>query len=95
LLNRAAAELLVSASNLSKWEKVGIGAMDPKDKLFKSKKMCSHPGPPGQLATIDEPLLRYVFKQRKQGIVINTFKVALRASFLSAGFHPSLRAVAR
>ena len=66
-LNRAAAELHVSASNLSKWEKVGVGTMDPKDKLFKSKKMCSHPGPPGQLATIDEPLLRYVFEQREQG----------------------------
>jgi hypothetical protein len=86
-LNRAAAELRVSASNLSKWEKVGVGSMDPKDQLFKSKKMCSHPGPPGQLATIDEPLLRYVFEQREQGIVVDTFKIALRASFLSSGFH--------
>ncbi len=61
--------------------------MDPKDKLFKSKKMCSHPGPSGQLATINEPLLRYVFEQHKQGFVVDTFKIALRASFLSTGFH--------
>jgi hypothetical protein len=61
--------------------------MDPKDKLFKSKKMCSHPGPPGQLATINEPLLCYVFEQCKQGIVVNTFKIALRASFHSPRFH--------
>ncbi len=77
----------MSASNLSKWEKAGVGTIDPKDKLFKSKKMCSHPGPPGQLATINEPLLRYVFEQRKQSIIVDTFKIALRASFLSPGFH--------
>ncbi len=77
LLNRATAELCVSAANLSKWEKAGVGTMDPKDKLFKSKKMCSHPGPSGQLATIDEPLLCYVFEQREQGLVIDTFKIAL------------------
>ncbi len=44
-LNQAAAELRLSAANLSKWEKAGVSTMDPKDKLFKSKKMCSHPGP--------------------------------------------------
>ncbi len=47
--------------------------MDPKDKLFKSKKMSSHPGPPSQLVAIDKPLLHYVFEQHEQGIIINTF----------------------
>jgi hypothetical protein len=87
LLNCAAAEFCTSAANLSKWEKVRAGTMDPKDKLFKSKKMCLHPGPSCQLATIDEPMLRYVFEQRKQGIAVDTFKIALGASFLSPGFH--------
>jgi hypothetical protein len=85
-LNRAAKELRVSAANLSKWEKARVGDMDPKDKLFKSKKMSSHPGPPGQLSTIDEPLLRYVFEQREQGLVVDTLSVVLRASFLSPEF---------
>jgi hypothetical protein len=49
--------------------------------------MCLHPGPPGQLAAIDKPLLRYVFKQHEQGFLVNTFKIVLRASFLSPGFH--------
>ena len=52
-LNRAAAELRVSAANLSKWEKAGVGSMDPKDKLFKSNKKANLPGPPSQLAVID------------------------------------------
>ncbi len=78
----------MSTANLSKWEKVGVGTMGPKDKLSKSKKMCLHPGPPGQLAAIDEPLLCYVFEQCKQGFLINTFKIVLQgAFFLSPGFH--------
>ena len=52
------------------WEKAGVGTMDPKDKLFKSKKMCLHPGPSAQLATIDKPLLQYVFEQREQGFIV-------------------------
>ncbi len=77
----------MSTANLSKCEKAGVGTMDPKDKLFKSKKMSLHPAPPGQLAAINEPLLRYVFEQCEQGFVVDTFKIVLRASFLSAGFH--------
>jgi len=60
--------------------------MDPKDKLFKKNKLCSHPGPPSQLAAIDESLLRYVFEQREQGIVVDTIKIILCASFLSPEF---------
>jgi hypothetical protein len=29
------------------------------------------------LAAIDEPLLRYVFEQREQGLVVDTVKVIL------------------
>jgi hypothetical protein len=60
--------------------------MDPKDKLFKSKKMPTHPGPSGQLSVIDEPLLRYVFEQCKQGYVVDTVKILLRTSYLSPEF---------
>jgi hypothetical protein len=56
-LNSVACELHVGSLNLSRWEQEKVGEMDPKDKLFKSKKMSSHLGPPGQLSAIDEPLL--------------------------------------
>ena len=64
LLNHAASELRVSAANLSRWERAGVGVMDPKDKLFKSNKKANLPGLPIQLVVIDEALLCYVFKQR-------------------------------
>jgi hypothetical protein len=60
--------------------------MDPRDKLFKRKKKASHTGLFGQLEAIEEPLLHYVFELRKQGIVLNTFTVALRAFFISLEF---------
>ena len=85
-LNRAASELRVSAANLSKWEMVGVGSMDPKDKLFKSRKKAKLPGPPSQLEVIDEALLHYVFEQREQGFVIDTLKIVMRASYLFPGF---------
>ena len=76
----------MGSSNLSRWEQEKIGEMDPKDKLFKSKQMSAHSGPSGQLSAIEEPLLCYVFEQREQGFVINTFKIVLRASYLSPEF---------
>ena len=76
-LNRAASELHVSAANLSKWEKAGVGSMDPKDKLFKSKKKANLPGPPSQLAVIKKALLRYVFEQHEQGDVVDMLKIVL------------------
>ncbi len=84
----------MSAANLSKWEKAGVGSMDPKDKLFKSKKKAKLPGLPSQLEVIDKVLRRYVFKQREQGFVIDMLKIILRASFLFPRFcNKSFRAV--
>ena len=96
-LNRAAAELRVSASNLSKWEKVGVGSMDPKDQLFKSKKMCSHPGPPGQLATIDEPLpaMSSSSASRVSSSTRSRLRSERRSSLPASTRSPSPRAVAR
>ena len=86
-LRSVASELRVGSSNLSRWEQENVvGQMDPKDKLFKSKKLCTHPGPPSQLAAIDEPLLRYVFELREQGQVVDTLKIVLRASYLAPDF---------
>ena len=44
--------------------------------------MSAHPGPPGQLNAIDKPLLRYVFEQREQGFVVNTFSIVLCVYYL-------------
>ena len=40
-------------------------------------------GPVSQLKAIKGALLRYIFKYREQGVVVNTFMVTLRASFIS------------
>jgi hypothetical protein len=42
------------------------------------------------LEVIKEPLLRYVFELREQGIVVNMFTVALRASYLLPEFFEKL-----
>jgi hypothetical protein len=88
-LRGAAAELSVSASLLSRWEAQKVGEMDPRDKLFKSKKKSNLPGPLSQLEGIEEPLLRYIFEMHKQGVIINSWNVALRASYLSPEFRES------
>jgi hypothetical protein len=82
LLQGIAAELKVCALLLSRWEAQKVGEMDPRSKLFKSKKKAKIAGPLSQLEVIEEPLLRYVFELHKRGIAINTFTVALRASYL-------------
>jgi hypothetical protein len=85
-LRGTAAERSVSALLLSRWEVQKVGEMDPCNKLFKSKKKANLPGPLRQLEAIKEPLLRYIFEMRKQGVIINSWGVALRASYLSPEF---------
>jgi hypothetical protein len=85
-LRGAAAELSVSVLLLSRWEAQKVGEMDPCDKLFKSKKKTNLPGPLSQLEGIKEPLLCYIFEMREQGVIINSWNVALRASYLSPEF---------
>ncbi len=60
-----------------------INKVDPMDLLFTKKKKADHPGPLSQLMAIEEPLLCYIFKLRKQGQTINTFVIVLRASYIS------------
>ncbi len=57
LLQGIAAELKVCASLLSRWEAQKVGKMDPRDKLFESKKKVNVTGPLSQLEVIKEPLL--------------------------------------
>ncbi len=71
---------------LSRWEAQKVGEMDPCNKLFNSKKKVNVAGLPSQLEGIKEPLLCYIFKMREQGVVINTWRVALRASYLLPEF---------
>jgi hypothetical protein len=85
LLWGAAAELSVSALLLSRWEAQKVGKMDPRNKLFKSKKKANLPGTLSQLEGIEEPLLHYIFEMRKR-VIINSWNVALRASYLLPEF---------
>jgi hypothetical protein len=85
-LHAAALELHVSAANLSKWVSQGVGEIDRLDKILRSKKKAALPGPASQLKAIEGALLHYIFEYREQGVSVDTFKLAMRASFLSPEF---------
>ena len=80
------AELHVSHSNLVKWTAKGIGNFDSMDKILKFKKKLTGNGPLGQLKSLEDALLHYIFKLREQGLLVNTFIAMLRVSFLSPEF---------
>ena len=44
------------------------------------------PGPVSQLKAIKGALLRFIFKYREQGILVDVFKLAMRESFISPEF---------
>jgi hypothetical protein len=79
-------KLCVSPANLCKWAVQKINEIDPLDVLFTKKKKAVHPSPLGQLMGIKEPLLRYIFELREQGLTVNTFVIALSASYISTKF---------
>jgi hypothetical protein len=85
-LRKATAKLRVSVSYLSKWATQGIGEINSLDKILKSMKKATHKGPLGQLKSLEDALMRYIFELREQGININTFIAVLRVSFLSIEF---------
>ncbi len=76
-------ELRVSVANLSRWALQGVGKIDHLEKILRSKKKAGLTGPVSQSKAIEGALLRYIFKYREQGVMVNTFMVALRASFIS------------
>ena len=82
----AKSELHVSAANLSKWVSQGVGKIDHLDKILRSKKKAALTGPVSQLKAIKGALLHYIFKPHEQGVMVNTFMVVLRASFILPDF---------
>ncbi len=85
-LHAAASELCVSVANLSRWVLQGVSKINHLDKILRSKKKAALPGPVSQLQVIEGALLHYIFEYRKQGLSVNTFNLAMRASFLSPMF---------
>ena len=55
--------------------------------MLMSKKKSMHPGLLGQLKSLQDTLLRYVFEQREQGINVNTLSLVVKASSLSPEFN--------
>jgi hypothetical protein len=85
-LRAAALELHVSAANLLKWVLQGVVEINRLDKILRSKKKATLPGPASQLKAIEGALLRYIFEYREQGVLVDTFKLTMRASFLLPEF---------
>jgi hypothetical protein len=54
--------------------------------ILRSKKKAALTGPSSQLKAIKDGLMRYIFKNREQGINIKVFVVLLRASFMLPEF---------
>ena len=86
-LRRAAARLQVAHSLILKWQQQQAADVDPILMLLKGKKKSMHPGPLGQLKSLEDTLLRYVFEQREQGINVNTLSLLVKASSLSSEFN--------
>ena len=51
---------------------------------LRKKSVCA--GPLSQLKTIEEPLLRFIFEMREQGMSVSTLMVTIKASQLSPEF---------
>jgi hypothetical protein len=86
LLLKSAECVQVSALLLTRWVELFSLSNDPIEALLKNKKKSVHPGPLGQLKPLEEVLLRYIFKQCKQGIKISTLSTIVGASNLSSKF---------
>jgi hypothetical protein len=85
-LCKSAERVQVSAGLLVKWEECFSLGNDPIKALLKTKKKSIHPSPLGQLKPLEEALLKYIFKKRKQGIKISTLAIVVVASNLSTKF---------
>ena len=85
-LRAAARRLQVAHSLFVKWEGMRANEGDPILLMLKTGKKSTHPGPIGQLKTLEYALLRYIFEQREQGIVVQTFDLVVKASSLSQEF---------
>ena len=66
-LRRAAARLQVAHSLIVKWQQEQASNADSILAMLKSKKKSMHPGPLGQLKSLQDTLLRYVFERYVYG----------------------------
>ncbi len=76
----------VSALLLMRWAECFSLGNNPIEALLKNKKKSIHPNPLGQLKLLEEALLKYIFKQHKQGMKISTLSIAVVVSNLSTAF---------
>ena len=79
-------DLRVSVANLLRWALQGVGKIHHLDKILMLKKKAALTGPVSQLKAIKSALLCYIFVYHEQGVMVNTFMVVLRASFISPEF---------
>ncbi len=87
LLRKSAERVQVSAPLLlMRWAELFSLSNDPIEALLNTKKKSAYPGPLGQLKPLEEALLRYIFKQHKQGIKISILYIVVVASNLSTKF---------
>ena len=81
-LRSAALRLGVAQSLLSRWNRQYSEICDIA--LLRKKSVCL--GPLSQLKPIEDPLLRFIFEMREQGMAVSTLMVAIKASQLSPEF---------
>ena len=81
-LRYAGGRLGVSPSLLSRWSRRHSVIGDVA--YLRKKSVCA--GPLSQLKTIEEPLLRFIFEMREQGMSVSTLMVTIKASQLSPEF---------
>ena len=81
-LRYAAGRLGVSHTLLSRWSRRHSEIGDVA--YLRKKSACN--GPLSQLKPIEEPLLRFIFEMREQGMSVNTLMVTMKASQLSPEF---------
>jgi hypothetical protein len=86
LLRKSTEHVQVSALLLTRWTELLSLGNNPIKALLKTTKKSIHPSPLGQLKPLEEALLRYIFKQRKQGIKISILSIVVVASNLSTNF---------
>jgi hypothetical protein len=86
LLRKSTEHVQVSALLLTRWAELFSLSNNPIEALLKTKKKSVHPGPLGQLKPPEEALLRYIFKQRKQGIKISILSIVVVELNLSTEF---------
>ncbi len=85
-LLKSAEHVQVSAGLLVKWVECFSLDNNPIKALLKTKKKSIHPGQLSQLKPLEEALLKYIFKQCKQGIEVSTLSMVVVVSNLSTKF---------